>query len=286
MGDWASSCADRWVAEHGRFVELAPLLGYARRVLGGSSVRGGMRPPDAGQSLDQPAHTSRRNAVADTDERRTFPRIPAKNWWALRERFKQTMPNRVDSDYLQSVLGLTTAASAGNLIGPLRTVGLIGDEGQPTDRAFDWREDDSYKQVCEDMLNDVYPDTLRSAFPDPSEDQDGVTSWFSRNTGAGRNTATKMAALYSLMSAGDPGAGGVAASAATAPNKRATARAAAPKPKSTIDDKSGSDALTDQRHRVEPELNINVQIHISPDASADQIDQIFRSMSEHLYGGG
>ena len=118
--------------------------------------------------------------MADVGDKRTFPRIPAKNWWALRERFKQTMPNRVDADYLQSVLGLTTTASAGNLIGPLRTLGLIGDEGQPTDRAFDWREDDSYRQVCEDMRNDVYPDTLRSAFPDPSEDQDGVTSWFSR----------------------------------------------------------------------------------------------------------
>jgi len=35
-----------------------------------------------------------------------------------------------------------------------------------------------------------------------------------------------------------------------------------------------------------PEVNINLQIHISADASPDQIDQIFMSMSKHLYKHG
>jgi glycine cleavage system regulatory protein len=34
-----------------------------------------------------------------------------------------------------------------------------------------------------------------------------------------------------------------------------------------------------------PALHIDIQIHISPEASADQIDQIFASMAKHLYGG-
>jgi len=33
-----------------------------------------------------------------------------------------------------------------------------------------------------------------------------------------------------------------------------------------------------------PALHIDIQIHISPEASADQIDQIFASMGKHLYG--
>lgn len=33
-----------------------------------------------------------------------------------------------------------------------------------------------------------------------------------------------------------------------------------------------------------PELHIDIQIHISPDADASQIDQIFASMAKHLYG--
>lgn len=33
-----------------------------------------------------------------------------------------------------------------------------------------------------------------------------------------------------------------------------------------------------------PEVHIDIQIHISPEATPAQIDQIFKSMSKHLYG--
>ena len=223
--------------------------------------------------------------MADNEDKRTFPRLPEKNWWTLRERFKQTMPNRVDADYLQSVLSLTSAGSAGNLIGPLRVLGLIDEEGRPTDRALGWRQDESYKQVCEDMLTDVYPASLRSAFSDPSVDPTGVTSWFSRNTGAGQKATSGMAALYTLISEQDLEAGRTNASTAASPKKKVAAKRAATKPKPKNGGESKVDETKDRYRRIEPALNINVQIHISSDASSDQIDQIFKSMAEHLYGG-
>ena len=184
----------------------------------------------------------------------------------------------------QSVLGLTSAASAGNLIGPLRILGLIDDEGQPTDRAFAWREDESYKQICEDMLTDVYTDALRSAFPDPSPvDSSSVANWFRRNTGVGQSAALGMAALYTLISVGDPEAGRINASAAASKKDVAKKAATKPQPKTAARPRRGE--TTDPPSRIEPVLNINVQIHISSDASPDQIDQIFKSMAEHLYGG-
>lgn len=226
--------------------------------------------------------------MADNGDKRTFPRLPTRNWWDLRERFKRTMPSRVDTDYLQSVLGLTSAGSAKTLLGPLRTLGLIDAEGRPTDRALTWREDESYKQVCEDILTDVYPDNLRSAFPDPSGNLTSVTSWFSRNTGTGQRAASSMAALYMLISERDPEAGQTNASTTTTREKKVTAKKAAKKATTGLKPKNGgetgADATKDRRRRTEPELNINVQIHISSDASADQIDQIFKSMAEHLYG--
>ena len=39
-----------------------------------------------------------------------------------------------------------------------------------------------------------------------------------------------------------------------------------------------------QQSDPKPELHIDIQIHISPDADASQIDQIFASMAKHLYG--
>ena len=224
--------------------------------------------------------------MTDNGNKRTFPRLPIKNWWTLRERFKQTMPSRVNADYLQSVLSLSSEASAGNLIGPLRVLGLIDDEGKPTDRALSWRHDESYKQVCEDILTEVYPEALRSAFPDPSSaDSRNLTGWFGRNTGAGQSAALGMAALYTLISVGDSEAGRTNASTSAPPKKKVTAKKAATKPKPKNGGASKTDETTDQPRRIEPALNINVQIHISSDASPDQIDQIFKSMAEHLYGG-
>ena len=34
-----------------------------------------------------------------------------------------------------------------------------------------------------------------------------------------------------------------------------------------------------------PSVHIDIQVHISPESSADQVEQIFASMAKHLYGG-
>jgi hypothetical protein len=36
---------------------------------------------------------------------------------------------------------------------------------------------------------------------------------------------------------------------------------------------------------LSPSIHIDIQIHISPEASISQIDQIFASMAKHLYNG-
>lgn len=221
--------------------------------------------------------------MADETTRRSYPRLPAKNWWALRDRFRQSVPRQVDSDYLQSVLGLSSTASASNLIGPLRTLGLIDDDGHPTQRAQDWRLDDTYAGVCAEMLSDVYPDSLRSAFPEPWTDAVGVTAWFSRNTGSGQGAATGMASLYTLISQADS-EGGRAVVTAGAAGKRKAAPRKPPAGRTTPAPSKNSDTATGGRsRRPEPEVNINVQIHISSEASAEQVDQIFESMARHLY---
>jgi len=224
--------------------------------------------------------------VAADNEKKTYPRLPAKNWWTLRERFKQTAPARVDANYLQSVLDLTSAASAGNLMGPLRTLGLIDEKGAPTERALDWRHDETYSEVCEAIVADVYPDSLRSAFPNPAGASAAVATWFARNTGAGQGAATGMAALFILLSDGDPAAkvngakpaSGRATKAANATKTTKATKASASTPKPAPEETP--------RRKDAPSLNINVQVHISSDASPDQIDQIFKSMAEHLYAAG
>ncbi len=222
--------------------------------------------------------------MADAATKKSHPKLPAKNWWMLRERFKRSVPQTVDADYLQSVLNLSTPGSAANLIGPLRTVGLIDDEGSPTDRALDWRDDSAYPAVCEAIVADVYPDSLRSAFPEPAKDTEGVVNWFSRNTGAGTSASRAMAGFYTLLAEADPSQR--APKPNEAPKKEPNARASSKSKPSRAKGAAATKNDLDRSTRTDPEVNLSLQIHIDPSASAEQIDQVFKSMAVHLYGGG
>jgi hypothetical protein len=226
--------------------------------------------------------------------RTTYPNIPEVNWWALRRRFQQTMPREIDSSYLATVLNISEPA-AGNLTGPLRTVGLIDETGRPTDLALAWRDDEQYQQVTAAILAAVYPQGLRDAAPPPSPDRGAVVRWFSRTTGAGQAATERMARLYLLLAAGDP----------TAADQPSTDRSAQPgsaplgRPSRRTRETSrpGSSARTVatpepsptpapspvSRQAQQPSLHIDIQVHIDPAATPEQIDQIFASMARHLY---
>ena len=94
-----------------------------------------------------------------------------------------------------------------------------------------------------------------------------------------------MVALYTLIAAADlegNRTNTVPTKAAPTKKKSAAKKTVAKTPRVETNDGVGENA---KNRRPDPELNINVQIHISSDASAEQVDQIFKSMAEHLYGG-
>jgi len=233
--------------------------------------------------------------MADT-ERRSYPKLPARNWFDLRRRMKQALPPGITVDYLQSVLGLE-APSARNLIAPLRALGLIDDDGRVTDLAHEWRTDEGYADACNKILHDVYPQDLLAAFPPPEPDRDGLVRWFMRNARVGEGTAKQFAGFYLMLAS------------PSLENNQDGARPAKPRDaeRRSRDGASAATATTERRRRTPPEqtppspqpeepkaphhralsgpsVHIDVQIHIDPNASADQIDQIFASMARHLYG--
>jgi hypothetical protein len=122
-----------------------------------------------------------------------------------------------------------------------------------------------------------------------------------RNAGTGEVTAKMQARLYLLLLKAELPSPESAA--------RATAKkAAAPAPRKQAEPRKsarrggagrGSEGATNPAHvppppppppgensTLSPNLHIDMQIHISADASDDQIDTIFKSMAKHLYGRG
>jgi hypothetical protein len=168
----------------------------------------------------------------------------------------------------------------------LRVVGLIDETGKPTPLANEWRDDETYAAACEKILKAVYPRELMDALPPPNPDQGATERWFSRTLGIGQSAATKMAAFYRLIASGDV-AGATAGRRTSEPKesgrrtepKRTPAAPVVKVPNVSKETKTTTPKPGDGT----PSLHIDVQVHIPPDATAEQIDTIFAAMAKHIY---
>lgn len=222
-------------------------------------------------------------------ERKTYPYLPAKAWWTLRQKFNQSIPHQVTPSYLVAVLGGRENSVKGNVLSPLQALGLIDQDGATTRRAELWRDDDSYSDVCREIREELYPADLLDAIPGPSIDKDAAKRWFKTETACGEVAARKMAGMYSLLAEADPSNG----DQATAPKpKNITPTESKKKPKGT-----GPSAEPESADRQDsgsrgaptvgldmPEMRLNVEIRIDASVTPEQIDLIFASMAKHLYG--
>lgn len=237
-----------------------------------------------------------------TDQKSDYPKMPVKQWWALRNRFKQSIPGTVTASYLATVLGMEEISAGKNVLPALRRIGLVDQEGRPTELARRWRDDADYPSVCEEMKRAVYPQELIDAVPDPISNRNAAVRWFARG-GAGASLVDKRVAFYQVLSEADPSKGQDSAKTSnngkSTTKKESVTRKSRPSPvinNPSADSKPNTGNATEntephkkQQHSLQsfgPQLHIDIQIHISPDASPDQIDQIFASMAKHLYKQG
>lgn len=222
--------------------------------------------------------------MADENGRRSYPKLPVRNWWDLRQRFGQSYPKAVDVDYLQSVLGLTSKGSAQNLISPLRALGLIDEEGRPTERANEWRSDEGYKKACSEMFESVYPSSLRDAFPGPSPDVVGVKAWFQRNLRVGDAAAGGMASIFALIAEADPsGESSRPRAAGTSRKVRTPRHNAHPSDGNGTVGGQSIEPIRESAAGGVPTIHLDIQVHLPADATPELLDQLFESMAKHLY---
>jgi len=214
------------------------------------------------------------------------------SWWSLRKKFKQTIPGVVTANYLSSVLNMQEASAAANIMPYLKQIGIVDQEGKTGERAKLWRDDHAYTDVCDAIIKDTYPQELLDIPLESDDDKEGVKRWFSRDTGAGEKAVNRVAAFYFLLCEKDlskePNSiksktKGDSPTLAKAPRKASTSKA----PSNTVAKLTPSVDKVAQNHNPPippvPAININLQIHISSDASPEQIDKIFESMNKHIY---
>jgi hypothetical protein len=222
------------------------------------------------------------------EQKKGFPMLPIAHWWALRKKFKQSIPGVVTDNYLATVLEMGVNSARANVLPFLKTLRIIDDEGKTLERAKQWRDDGHYTEVCQTMLKEVYPKDLLEAVPNPDQERTQVERWFANHTGLGQAAVRRMAALYAVM---------VEADASKQPDQDKTRSGKRDKdrqmPKSAKNVRPAvhpvSPAIQQsttsplRQPQQAPGININLEIHISADATPDQIDQIFASMAKHIY---
>jgi hypothetical protein len=222
-------------------------------------------------------------------ETQTFPFLSAQIWWALRKKFNTTIPKEVSANYVATAFDMGENSAKANVISKLRQIGFIDETGKPTDLVKQWRDDDQYTLVCKQLIDKYYPSELIEAIDDPLKETEKVIKWFKNKTGHGEAAATKMAKFYLLLVEAD----------ALKQNESSSTKSEkpskiSPSPK-VIEKKDSSSKPPVKAPLVEgsemppkstfkPSIHIDVQIHISPDSSPEQIDKIFESMAKHLSG--
>lgn len=223
----------------------------------------------------------------------TFPMLPGAHWWALREKFKQSIPGVVTDSYLAAALNMQAKSARGNVLPYLRDIGLIGDDNKTQELAKAWRDDSQYASVCKQIRERIYPDDLRSAASDPSKDRSVIERWFANHTGAGVSAIRRMTQFYLILLEGDVEKKPQDRSTKTDEVKKKMSEkplnvakkqeSFTPKPPESPSHNASSGAPVKDGSPSFPGVSINLQIHISSDATPDQIDKIFESMSKHIY---
>lgn len=224
----------------------------------------------------------------DENKKTTFPKIPESNWWAIRRQFKKTIPGIVNVTYLKTLLDLGTDKAARNLIAPLKALGLINDDGKPTARANEWRDDDNYSKVCNDIVVEIYPQELLDLYPENEDlDKKSISKWFMSKCAIGEGAANLIASTFILLKE--------ATIKEDLPLKMSKKVKEKNHLKSEITKEDTKDRCVTKENFFDsnknmmplikngPSMHIDLQIHISPDATAEQIDCIFASISKHLY---
>jgi hypothetical protein len=234
------------------------------------------------------------------DNAASYTYIAEINWWKLRDSFKRKFPSSVSVAYVTTTLEIKSGTAKSDVITPLKKIELIDENGVPTALANDWRDDLKYPTVCQHIIDSCYPEEVKDVYSDASQAIGKLVNWFMHSTLVGKSTAAKYAKFYQLLLRADPNEQSIKPKAApkqptnktvassrkrtnmSASNGEATAQIDTP---AIPGDPNGSQqGGTRQQMSLSPlpQLHINIQLHISPESSAGQIDKIFESIARHL----
>jgi len=183
------------------------------------------------------------------------------------------IPPKLTAAHLKT-LGFKSSNDSG-MIGVLKFIGLTDGSGIPTPLWSEYRGQD-HRAVLGKAIRQGYAD-LFAIYPDANaRSVADLTHVFSMSSTAGEQVVKATVLTFKTLVdeadfSGQGGSGSTASTLTTGPIHAAPAAASA----------IATHGAPTAKH---PAVHIDIQIHISPESSTEQIDKIFESMAKHLYG--
>jgi hypothetical protein len=180
------------------------------------------------------------------------------------------VPPKATVQWLKT-LGFTSSNDA-SLLGVLKVIGFVDQGGVPTPRWQSYRGANSGK-VLGDAIQHGYAE-LFAVYPDAwRRSQSDLEHVFSTSSSGGRQVISKTVSTFKTL------AELAEFTPVAAQTELQMSSEALHVPVSSVQPNSSARSVSGG-----PSVHIDIQVHIAPEASADQIDQIFASMAKHLYG--
>jgi hypothetical protein len=182
------------------------------------------------------------------------------------------VPPKVTKAWLRTI-GFTSSNDS-TLMGILKFIGFTDQSGIPTATWSAYRGS-QHKAVLGDAIRKGYAE-LYAIYPDAhSQNPSVIQHVFSTSSSAGQQVVSKTVQTFkALVEEAEFPANADPTDTSLQSGPLHTPAAAQPPQAPAMPQVNGRG----------PGLHIDIQIHISPEATPDQIDKIFESMSKHLYG--
>jgi hypothetical protein len=204
-----------------------------------------------------------------------YTTVPGKIGALLSKIKSNGIPKKVDTIWLKAI-GFTSSNDK-TLLSVLRNIDFIDLSKTPSERWRKFRGMDG-DAALGDAIQHGYSDLYD--FYDDAHERSAleIANVFKTKSSAGDQAISKAVATFKAL----------AAEAKFSPS--GNARSPEPKRAEQLGDVKAVVAAPvpgpSSANGPAPSLHIDLQVHISPEASADQIDKIFASMAKHLYRRG
>ena len=228
-----------------------------------------------------------------TETKASFPTIPVGHFLTLRGQFKKSIPSTISSNYLATILNMTEAAANANILPGLKQIKLIDNDGKVnSDRAKKFRDDELYSAFCKEVMIESYPKGLLEIFTEIPNDKTSIKRWFMNHSGVGENAAGKFASMFALLLEANPNKVSDTKPSTNGTKPKEVKVKAKVSPivetrttvvQTEVEQPKHNASSTNHTQTHNPEVHVNVQVHISSDATNEQIEKIFESMGKHLF---